>query len=272
MRRLYSLLATLLFALSTPSVAQYFVCGPNTDSLTVVGTVPYDAVFMSFTPETPNASQTVSIAVGMGHWLPSGAVAEVQGMDINVTLSARYFGLTTPPPPACISAIVGPLKTGGHNVNLFLINTESSNPTPILVGTGGFNVFARPPAIANSFSTRGTTLLTIAGSVGNGCLDYGPSTFLISGNSISLNTTVGPTTRGCPGVPPPGWVNVTVDVGVLPPGHYNATWTFSPFGYPATTTAQFDVFSAIPTLQPGMLIALGALLALGAVVMIRRRS
>ncbi len=165
MRLLFSLLSLVLLALATPCLAQttYFACGVNGIPLIVLGGAP----FMGFTPPEPNASQAVTITVGMVDYNPMSAVAVVQGNAITVTFRASYLGFTTPPALSCSTATVGPLPAGNYQVDLFLVDPGIPNQTPIRTAIGTLAVVSTPapiPATSGAALVLLALLLSIAGS------------------------------------------------------------------------------------------------------------
>lgn len=121
--------------------------------------------------------------------------------------------------------------------------------------------------VTQSRSASGTTLLRLTGPIANGCTIFDQTTPIAVGNSISINTSYH-MSESCFGVPPPGYVDITADVGHLPVGHYAVSWTFgSPPGLPVGL-ANFDVSpedlvpQTIPALGDFGLVLLSLTLAL----------
>ena len=101
----------------------------------------------------------------------------------------------------------------------------------------------------------------------------------VQGTTFFVQSEVHSTCTGT-GLPLVPYTSV-VDLGLLADGPYEVSWGlfngFGPVGGQATRLFSIKGGApvpdpTIPTLQPGMLIALATLVALGAVVVIRRRS
>ena len=121
--------------------------------------------------------------------------------------------------------------------------------------------------ITNSLSASGTTLLRLSGPIADGCTIFDQTTQVVASNNISIDTLYYHNLP-CFAVPPPGFVNIVVDVGILPAGVYNVTWTLVPppgGAVPTVISAQLSLFSAIPTLGPHtLLLSIFAVAVIGA--------
>ena len=208
MRLLLSLLTFSFLALATPCIAQpSFACGVNGAPLTVLGGVP----FIGFAPSVPNASQAVTITVGMVDYNPISAVAVVQGNAITVTFTASYIGLTTPPPLSCSTTMVGPLSPGAYVVNLFLAANPPAQVATATLVVEAQSVSVSPPA-PNSVD-RPMIIVTVPG--GAFPLDASSLSKSIQGNLIQLGLCQNGIDLG----PNPPF-NVSYILGALEPGQY----------------------------------------------------
>lgn len=131
----------------------------------------------------------------------------------------------------------------------------------------------QPFTIANALSANGTTLLRLQGPIANGCIVWDASVFAVTGNSISV-TSAGHQRPDCFPVPPPGYVNLLVDVGPLPAGLYDVDWAFAwptspPIVEPAAS-AQIRVVIPIPAIGSLSLVACALALALTGCAALRR--
>jgi hypothetical protein len=125
MRRLLSMFAAYLIGVGTCGAQSNLCSNPPSDFVT--------APVINFSPAAPNASQLVTISVGMNHYEPHGATASVDGNVINVMLDASYILTPTAPPRDCRTTVIGPLPTGTYTVNLFVILALPPSTTPTLV-------------------------------------------------------------------------------------------------------------------------------------------
>src|SRR6478736_2325252 len=105
MRRILAILA-LCFVAVAPCAAQSTLCS------TPPGGDPLNPAVINFSPAAPNASQLVTVSVGIGGYTPLSATATVQGSTINVMLNSFYINVGTPPPRDCTTTSVGPLLPG----------------------------------------------------------------------------------------------------------------------------------------------------------------
>jgi hypothetical protein len=239
MRLLLSLLTFSFLGIATPCIAQtYFACGVNGVPLTVLGGSP----FIGFTPSAPNASQAVTITVGMVDYNPISAVAVVQGKAITVTFTASYIGLTTPPPLSCSTTMVGPLSTGTYVVNLFLAADPAAQVATATLVVAAQSVSVSPPA-PNSVD-RPMIVVTVPG--GAFPRDASSLSKSIQGNLIQL----GLCQNGLDFGPNPPFT-VSYVLGALAPGQYTVQFESrcapsDPIGFAASF--QFQVVDATQTL------------------------
>ena len=259
----------LLFCGTSWNVVQAALC-PSPANPGPIGMGP----FLDISPVTPTSAQTFVISAGHISYDPVSLTTSVQGTTINATFTAIPTGVGVPPPLACASATVGPVPPGIYTIKVYLVTTNPVLP-PVLDSSVDVMV-VRPLNISSSTSPTGTTILRLFGPFWSACILPDQTTYSVSNNSISLATTTRPTPT-CFGVPPPGAVDVSVDIGVLPPAHYNVAWTY---GGALLTTAEFDVTgaagptdNAIPTLSLPALVALALVVAsIGAVTYRRQPS
>lgn len=112
--------------------------------------------------------------------------------------------------------------------------------------------------ISHSVSGGGTTVLTISGFKDT-CTVLDGTNFVIAQNVITIHTS----NHGVPCIPVPSqFFSVTVDVGVLPSGHYSVIWLFdAPLDQVfQPTSIQFD--AALAATQPIPAVGMSALLLL----------
>lgn len=150
MRTTFAILLTLVFLALLPMAAIGSPCGDSDIALTVV--VPNSDAHpsISLSPMPPSSASPLTFSLGMTAFIPEGAAANVDGHTIDVTLTASFYGFTTPPQVTCSSVTLGPLAGGSYEVNFWLIDTSTGDSTPQLVATGAFAVGGGTPAPASA--------------------------------------------------------------------------------------------------------------------------
>ena len=150
MRTTFAILSTWAFLAFLPMPASGSACGTSDIALNVV--VPNSGAHpsISLSPMPPSSASPLTFEAGMTAFIPQGAVASVGGHTIDVTLTASFYGFTTPPQITCGSFTLGPLAGGSYEVNFRLIDTSTGDPTPQLIATGAFAVGGGTPAPASA--------------------------------------------------------------------------------------------------------------------------
>jgi hypothetical protein len=150
MRTTFAILLTWVFLALLPIAAMGSTCGDSDIALTVV--VPNSGAHpsISLSPMPPSSARPLTFSVGMIAYIPEGAVASVDDHSIDVTLTARFYGFTTPPQVTCSSLTLDPLAGGSYEVNFRLIDTSTGDSTPQLIATGAFAVGGGAPVPASA--------------------------------------------------------------------------------------------------------------------------
>jgi hypothetical protein len=151
----------------------------------------------------------------------------------------------------------------------------------LLAGCAGSLLAAGPVNATLAFTpgAGGTVVSTLSGSIAYCTIGIsGPSVATV-GKQVNIVTPylIGECPAPQPGViHPPTPFSVPVNLGTLPDGHYNVTWTFVGPGSPILgATSSFTIASGalignVPLFTPGVDAMLGVLLCVVAVVAMRR--
>src|SRR5262249_277840 len=156
----FPLFVFLLVTVVAPcAVAQSFNCN------TYQTITPSSPTVIMFDPAAPNASQSIVITVGVGHYDPQTAVTALQDTSINITLNAAWIRFATAPPRSCVTTILGPLASGTYQVNLYVNDLIGNVPPPNLQGTTMLTVTPDLSAVP-TLSRTGSVVLVMLLSVG----------------------------------------------------------------------------------------------------------
>lgn len=118
---------------------------------------------LSFDPANPNGAEPVTVTAGRHVFVPAGISANVRDRTIDVYVTGRMDGFTTPRGDACLSASLTPLAAGTYTVNVYSIDTTLANDPPLLflsqsltVAGGGRTVHLDQHGITGTWSNLAT--------------------------------------------------------------------------------------------------------------------
>ena len=100
--------------------------------------------YLAVDPAAPDFSHPIAITVGKNAYDPKSVSAQVQGNTIDVTLNATFSG-SSPPPPSCITAVVGPLAAGNYTVKLSLFDPNSPQSGTVFLTSAALDVSGPGP-------------------------------------------------------------------------------------------------------------------------------
>lgn len=182
--------------------------------------------YLSFEPGSPLAGQPITVTAGRIAFIPQSAAISVQGNVIDVTLTGGFIDYI-PPPPVCISVVIGALPAGSYTVNLRAFDPALVPPGAVfltsktlIVGSpasfAACNTASAPAgyiAVSPVVPTDSTPVTITVGQY-----SYVPESVAVVVQGNTIDVTLSATNVGFQPSPPTGCLSSVV--GPLAPGDY----------------------------------------------------